>query len=731
VARRFEITESVADAVTGRPVSAATVQVLDLAGNELTLWTSEGGVGTTGNPTSSGNRGQIDGDGTGVWVDAPDYDLVISRGGQSYTQRVRVGRTYDVCSYGAKGDGATDDSAAFIAARAAAGANGTITAPDGVFKIGTMPFTGATSLKFTGAGKGRTIIDLYGVNLAQIVGPALGSSKALTASVTVGDTTLQLPTSGLATGDYLILRDSDQHVFGTAASPYDGRVGEVVRVKSIDSVSALTLYGQVEQAMPLASGNLTVRKLNLVADIEISDMTIRNPNPATYSGGNARAIWITRGEGFRSSNVEFIGLDDDAYHLDNVIGFRIESPDFLNLTNSGGRTPYGIACQNATCDGQIIAPFQRYGRHVVTSGGDDGEIGPAHIKVTSGLAMESSSSPWDSHPPGRYFTFENCKAHACGGAGGFQIRAPYTLVINPQVTAGTIGVHLGGTALRSIVSGGDLREVTEGIRIEANDCRVKGNPRIKANTHAVRVFANTDIPSAGSPAITDAYIGVIDVVGDPTTGGVVLEGSGAGLVVEPPNAPSCAKPVVAASYGATGYSRRGNADLFNGQTGLTAPTSRLWVHDTLLLTANRAYHARFVPSRNLRANAVMFLLATAATNNDEVDVAILDAAGARLASAGLTLAKLNSAAPNPINVPLSAPVFLKAHTVYYVSLSCGAVGGTAATLVSALFQGDGHKTFGSAVPTVEAALTNASHPIGAAPAFSSTPEVPILIPREN
>lgn len=123
MARRYEVEhvvqESLAATVTvgGSPVSrriytvtSATVNatILDLNGNTLTLFSGETGGGTISNPTTANaTTGAIE-----AWVEAPDYDVVVSGTSvTSYTQKVRMSPqgVYNVKSYGAKSDNSTND----------------------------------------------------------------------------------------------------------------------------------------------------------------------------------------------------------------------------------------------------------------------------------------------------------------------------------------------------------------------------------------------------------------------------------------------------------------------------------------------------------------------------------------------------------------------------------------------------------------------------------------------
>jgi hypothetical protein len=115
------------------PGGSLSVAVKDLQGNNLTVYAAETGASTVTNPLTTDTDGRISG-----WVEAPDYDLTVSGDVVSATQNVRLSPSgrFNVKSYGAKGDGVADDTAAIAAAIAAASAaGGEVFFPAGVYNV--------------------------------------------------------------------------------------------------------------------------------------------------------------------------------------------------------------------------------------------------------------------------------------------------------------------------------------------------------------------------------------------------------------------------------------------------------------------------------------------------------------------------------------------------------------------------------------------------------------------
>jgi hypothetical protein len=145
------------------------------------------------------------------------------------------------------------------------------------------------------------------------------------------------------------------------------------------------------------------------------------------------------------------------------------------------------------------------------------------------------------------------------------------------------------------------------------------------------------------------------------------------------------------------------------QAGIIAPTS--WVAGTAArgLAANRAFIVRVVPSRDIVVALIAFTVQTAATADDACDVGIYDAAMARLVSSGATTGKLNSTGVKTVAVTATK---LNVDTVYYVAMSCGTLGGTAATVNgAAYFDNFGAIIFGTGNGVFEAAVQDTAHPL--------------------
>lgn len=95
MANRYKITEVVQDAF-GNTISGAAYTITNINNGSLTVYTSETGS-TAVTDFTSDDQGRIE-----AWVDAPDYNLTVTSGTDTYTQYIRLSRASDARSYNAR-----------------------------------------------------------------------------------------------------------------------------------------------------------------------------------------------------------------------------------------------------------------------------------------------------------------------------------------------------------------------------------------------------------------------------------------------------------------------------------------------------------------------------------------------------------------------------------------------------------------------------------------------------
>lgn len=171
----------------------------------------------------------------------------------------------------------------------------------------------------------------------------------------------------------------------------------------------------------------------------------------------------------------------------------------------------------------------------------------------------------------------------------------------------------------------------------------------------------------------------------------------------------------------------------NAQPGLLAPTSRGWNWGQRAVQVNQAYLSRVVPTRQIVVSKIAFVVGTAASVDDAVDVGIYDQALARLVSTGSTAGQLNTTGVKVLTLP--TPVTLDAGRVYYAAFAA-ALGGTAAVLVGAAYGTwpEAGLLFGNTAGVADSGTRGSALPLPATmppPTWGSLGSLPALALRES
>lgn len=199
---RYEISEVVWVKGAARQLqvpAAASIQLLDLRGLPLTVFREPTGTATYTLPLNADLLGRIEG-----WVEAPDYDIVVTVGAFSYTQKVRNSPPGDfhIASYGAIGGNVGDQSASIQAAINACAAAGGGWAVSGNRTYRCLAgLTRPADIPVNIRGSGDASVWLFPNDLGADVF-ALGSSGALGGTRhTVRDLRLEGPDGAFAVGN--------------------------------------------------------------------------------------------------------------------------------------------------------------------------------------------------------------------------------------------------------------------------------------------------------------------------------------------------------------------------------------------------------------------------------------------------------------------------------------------------------------------------------------------------
>jgi hypothetical protein len=420
--------------------------------------------------------------------------------------------------YSATGDGTTDDT---TAVQGALTTGNPVFFPDGAYRI-TSALT--VTAPVMGAGKDNTILiqDFSSDAVLKAVGTGAGSSVNVTVAVTAGQNTLTISsTTGIVAGDYLLLKSA----LGWPNATIGAVTGEIVRVKTVDSATVVTLWGPVDESYALVNSP-TVEELTFLRGVTFSNFTIRNSSPGTRATGS-NGIVAQNTDGVIVSKCGFQQLDQAAINLHRSVNWIVEGCEFRDLAGGivdSSLLGYGVTTRNGARDGLVANCTSRAGRHFFTTSASSGQIPPRHILVSSCVATGSEASAFDSHEEGRFITYQGCRAQS-SQATGFNVRAPDVHILDCIVNGCSRGGAITSAALRCLVSGGRVERVRdqgigtdrvgwlvqgagteirnhqilttayEAIRLDASDCRVANvridSPGTTSNSYGVRAISGT------------------------------------------------------------------------------------------------------------------------------------------------------------------------------------------------------------------------------------------------
>ena len=380
--------------------------------------------------------------------------------------------TYNIKGYGAVGNGLVADEGPAIRsaiAAASAGGGGVVFVPAGTYNLASQVLIpGGVTIQGAGTGA-STIVQKYWPNPAGVGWLSNGDSMieaqgslgtARTCAAVAGGGVAVITgissTTGLAAGNYLLLASQDYYWSG-----YPTRYkGEIVRIKSVDSSTQVTIYGVTRDKYTTSP---TVSPITMVANVGISDLSIVNGEPGTtHATGMLRFSYCRN---VRVVNVEMVGSDFAGVRLtscNNVLVSQCILRDFTDVS-ANSQLGYGVLAELATdqvvMDGCYIARV----RHAFTTGGLGGFAGgPHNIVVSNNVATECSETAFDTHQIGGGITFVGNSAMGCSNA-GYTSRSTDTRFLSNSASYCKTGIVVwgesGGTGHGTEIRGNVFRHI--------------------------------------------------------------------------------------------------------------------------------------------------------------------------------------------------------------------------------------------------------------------------------
>jgi hypothetical protein len=401
----------------------------------------------------------------------------------------------NVKDYGAIGDGTTDDKTAIQAAIDAANAagGGIVYLPTGVYNIASSPGLNLKEgVALVGAGTAATTIKQSywpGSFLAFIKAQGTytdADQTTLTADANAGDSTLTVAsTSGINVGDYFLLGSDTAFLNAIASASHDElrNRGEIVRVLSVDSGTALTIRGYVQDFYATAAA-ASLKTISYIAGVGLRDLAIVNSDPGNHTSDMVSFLAV---RDFDVQNVLFkdgdnVGLSLDLCREGTVTGCR-----WLDFADNPGATQfgYGINLVRATEDVAITGCAFRRLRHSVTTNGLDNKRGvPRAITISGCSAMHMTNAAFDTHVQGAGITFTGCNAVNCD-SNGFQIRSADTKVIGCTVSYCQGGIIIAHEADGSEANGNTIRKIVRKNSAGGFGIQVVGTKRARVVNNSI------------------------------------------------------------------------------------------------------------------------------------------------------------------------------------------------------------------------------------------------------
>lgn len=363
---------------------------------------------------------------------------IVENGATYRIPRTWIAPEFNALSFGAVGDGVTDDSSALQSAITAASAvRGVVLLPQGTYRcLSAITVSGPLTIRGTGPSSVLDFSSATGTMVGVTVQGSQASGVPLNANATEGSETLNVPSTGFATGDWVKVYSSA--VTGSTSTPK----GEISR---INDAATMALYDPLCDTYNTAD-SASVAKLTLVENVTFADFKILGPvdNSVTFSG-----ILCDRTQGVRVESVNFEYCHFYGVAMQDSIQWSISNCSFTR--SESGSLAYGIAVYNASQDGTIVNCRGFRLRHLVTHGGFSTRNGVARrIVISNCVSSQSRNSGFDVHAGPEDITFTGCSVMG-SESDGFTIECSSATVTGCTVRDSVgPGVHINTQSLKPL-----------------------------------------------------------------------------------------------------------------------------------------------------------------------------------------------------------------------------------------------------------------------------------------
>jgi hypothetical protein len=360
-------------------------------------------------------------------VNAAD-ELIIQQGG--ITKRATAAElakglnamngTGNIKDFGAVGDGVANDSAAVLAAL-----NSGAKVVDG----GGLTYRLASNI----APSGQNLVLQNAVfDCSQITtgGSAItfagsqGTGVALTSNTLTGSNSIAVAsTSGFAADDYAWITSSTMFDTGTSAV-----LGQVVKIKSVDSSTAITLSDDVLYDFTTVA-SASIARLTPKQNITLRDVGFIGANTGLQLG-----VDFDKCANVLVDRCRFDYVDRASIALDRCVNATITNTSMRYARSVG--LSYGIVIGNGCYNVKVANCYGEDQRHMVTIGDNDGVN--LFVSVTNCHAAAQRDAGLDSHPAGDFILFDGNTIEVADGSVDGIICQGLNAVISNNIIVGNI-----------------------------------------------------------------------------------------------------------------------------------------------------------------------------------------------------------------------------------------------------------------------------------------------------
>ena len=352
--------------------------------------------------------------------------------------RLIAGAPVNVKDFGAVGDGVTDDTAEVLLALNSGAqvvdgggltykmtANIAPTCENIVIQNATFDISSITT--------GGSAINFVGTQ---------ASGVSLTSDILTGSNIIAVgSTTGFAADDYAWLTSSTIFDVGTSVV-----LGQIVKIKSVDSGTQITLYEDVLYDFTTAA-SASIAKLT-----PKKNLTLRGIN------------FIGAGTGIQTA-VDFqrcvdVLIDDCSFDYVDYVSILLDRSVNCTVTNTSMRyarsidLSYGIAIGNGCYNVKVANCYGEDQRHMVTVGDNDGVN--LFISVTNCHAASQRDAGLDSHPAGDFILFDGNTIELIGTQADGIICQGLNAVISNNIIVGNISTGIRHQLLPEIATGSSV-----------------------------------------------------------------------------------------------------------------------------------------------------------------------------------------------------------------------------------------------------------------------------------